>query len=124
MTCDLSTRSGIETLVTNFYAKVKCDSLIGPFFTEVAQVDWDAHIPMLCDFWESILLGTKGYKGNPLQAHQQLHKKASLGTEHFERWTQLFIETVDEHFSGTLAETAKQRALSIATVLQIKINTP
>ncbi len=41
--------------------------------------------------------------------------------EHFQRWILLFNETVDELFKGEKAELIKQRALSISTVMQIKI---
>ncbi len=118
---DITTRQHIELLVDRFYAKVQKDLLIGPFFNEVAKVNWEEHIPTLCDFWESVLLQGNAYKGNAMAVHQQLNQKKALKPEHFERWTKLFLETVDEHFSGNKAELAKQRALSIATVIQIKI---
>jgi len=41
--------------------------------------------------------------------------------EHFQRWIHLFTETVDELFEGNTSELAKQRATSIATVMQIKM---
>jgi hypothetical protein len=37
-----------------------------------------------------------------------------VGKAHFDRWLELFLETVDENFSGPKAEEAKGRALSIA----------
>jgi glyoxylase-like metal-dependent hydrolase (beta-lactamase superfamily II) len=40
---------------------------------------------------------------------------------HFDQWVKLFKETTDEHFEGPNAETAKQRGMSIATLIQIKI---
>jgi len=41
--------------------------------------------------------------------------------EHFQKWLLLFTETVDQLFEGEKAELAKQRATSIATVMQIKM---
>jgi len=41
--------------------------------------------------------------------------------EHFKQWLLHFNQTIDEHFEGEIAHTAKSRALSIATVMQIKI---
>jgi hypothetical protein len=46
-----------------------------------------------------------------------------LKAEFFERWTALFTDTVDEMFAGEKASLAKQRAISIAVVMQIKITT-
>ena len=45
-----------------------------------------------------------------------------LKAEHFRRWTYLFNLTIDELFEGENAERAKQRALSIATVMQVKLS--
>jgi hemoglobin len=42
--------------------------------------------------------------------------------EHFERWRKLFDETVNENFKGEIAHAAKTRALSIATVMQLKVS--
>ncbi|OPZ14298.1 MAG: hypothetical protein BWZ05_02362 [Bacteroidetes bacterium ADurb.BinA245] len=44
-----------------------------------------------------------------------------MNPEHFNRWIELFTKTVDDLFEGTNATTIKQRAMSIATVMQIKI---
>ena len=73
------------------------------------------------DFWQNIIFHTGGYTGNPMRIHMNLHKQAPMKKEHFDRWLQLFTATVDELFEGEKAEQAKQRALSIATVMQINI---
>jgi len=44
-----------------------------------------------------------------------------LKAEHFDRWLLLFKSTVDENFDGEKAELAKQRAMSIATIMQLNI---
>ena len=73
------------------------------------------------DFWENALFFTGGYNGNPLKTHQAFHNKSPLTNEHFKHWLTLFLENVDELFEGEKAELAKQRATSIATVMQMKI---
>jgi hemoglobin len=40
---------------------------------------------------------------------------------HFDRWLELFRNTVDRLFAGPNAEEAKLRALSIATVMLVKV---
>ena len=114
-------REDIEFLMNSFYNKVRRDEVIGYIFNDIAKVDWDHHIPIICDFWENILFQTNVYKGNPMVTHMRLHTLTPLTKSHFERWQKLFIETVDEHFEGEMAELAKQRAISIATMMQIKI---
>ena len=106
----LSTREDIQTLVDSFYAKVRVDELIGPVFNDVAKVDWNEHLPKLYDFWNDLLLGSDLYHGRPFPPHTVL----GLEIQHFERWLQLFTATVDEHFSGSGAERAKNAAASIA----------
>ncbi len=109
-------------LVDSFYARVNEDKLLGPVFNDIAKVDWETHLPKMYDFWESIVFNNAIYRGNPMQAHIDVHRLTQLSKEHFDRWLQLFKATVDDLFSGTNAELIKVRAESIATVLQIKIN--
>jgi hemoglobin len=118
---DITNRQDIQTLVDGFYTKVRADETIGYLFNVVAKVDWPHHLPRMYDFWENIILQTGSFSGNPMAAHAQLHQKSPLSAAHFERWLQLFFETVNEHFEGEKAELAKQRAQSIATMMQIKV---
>jgi hemoglobin len=120
----LSNRSDIQKLVDTFYTKVRADDSIGYLFNDVAKVNWQQHLPRMYDFWENILFQTGGFKGNPMTAHIQLHQKSPLSKAHFDRWLKLFLQTVDELFEGDKAELAKQRALSIATMMQIKVAPP
>jgi len=115
---DIETMADIEMLVNVFYDKVKSDDVIGPFF---AQVNWNQHLPVMYRFWQNAIFYSGGYNGNPLKTHQGLHKVFPLSKEHFEAWTHLFIATVDELYEGTKASLAKQRAASIAAVMQIKL---
>jgi hemoglobin len=117
---DLEGREDIRLLIGSFYTKVRQDELIGPIFNEVAKVDWEHHLPIMYDFWEGILFHTGGYAGNPMKVHRQLHEKFPLEQIHFERWLKIFRETLDEHFEGPVTEQAKQRALSIATMIRLK----
>lgn len=118
---DLENNDDIELLVNTFYDKVKQDEEIRHFFTEVVKVNWEKHLPVMYRFWENIIFHTGSYTGNPMEAHQNLNKRSPMYASHFERWIQLFNETVDELFEGANAFQIKQRALSIATVMQLKV---
>ena len=118
---DIKDRADIQQLVDTFYTKVRADETIGYLFNDVARVNWEQHLPRMYDFWENILFQTGGFKGNPMTAHVQLHQQSPLTAEHFARWQQLFLGTVDELFEGDMAELIKQRARSIATMMQIKV---
>jgi hemoglobin len=118
---DISNRADIQQLVDTFYTKVRSDEVIGYLFNDVAQINWELHLPRMYDFWENIIFQTGSFKGNPMVAHVQLHEKSPLTKEHFARWQQLFLATVNELFEGEKTELAKQRALSIATMMQLKV---
>jgi hemoglobin len=53
-----------------------------------------------------------------LLVHRELHEKSELTSEHFQRWLEMFIATIDEMFSGERAEFLKQRAAAIAARMQ------
>lgn len=118
---ELASRADIELLVQTFYDKVKADPLIGPIFNDVAKVNWQAHLPVMYDFWENTIFFTGNYSGNPMQVHMQLNERFPLNESHFSRWIRLFLLTTDELFEGDKAELAKQRAYSIATMMRIKL---
>lgn len=121
MKADILTKEDIKLLVDSFYEKVKKDTVISYLFNDVAKVNWELHLPRMYDFWENIIFQTGSFSGNPMAAHAQLHQQSPLTAEHFARWQQLFLETVSELFEGDNAVLARQRAVSIATMMQIKV---
>lgn len=111
---DIVSRKDIEILVDRFYEQVKKNSLLAPHFSDV---DWPAHLPVMYNFWSSMMLGEQSYQGNPFQKHANL----PIGTEHFAAWQKLFLETVNGSYKGEKAEEIKMRAKSIALVFQHKM---
>jgi hemoglobin len=118
---DIENREDIIILVDTFYNKVKKDAVIGPFFNDVAKVNWDEHLLKLYDFWETTLFHKALYKGNPIEVHKNLHQLLPLEKKHFDYWVNLFCTTVNELFKGNNAEQIKIKAQSIAIVMQWKI---
>jgi hemoglobin len=119
---DIRDRQDIRLLIDSFYSKVRGDEVIGYIFNDVVRVDWEHHLPVMYDFWEGVLFQQGGYAGNPMVVHTQLNQKTPLTKEHFDRWKLLFLETVEANFEGEKAELARQRAVSIATMMQIKMH--
>ena len=111
---DIENIDDVRILIDSFYAKVKNDDLIAFIFNDVAQVDWPKHLPKMYAFWEFLLLGGESYQGNPMEPHRVLHQKVELKKEFFDRWVELFKQTVDENFQGIRAEEAKNKANLIA----------
>ncbi|MEM6316550.1 MAG: group III truncated hemoglobin [Bacteroidota bacterium] len=119
---DIKNRTDIRTLVNAFYKKMLADEQLGYIFTEVVKIKLDQHLPHLYDFWENALFYTGAYKRDLMDIHLDLHfNQHRLEKVHFDQWLALFNETVDELFAGKKAETAKQRAKSIAIVMHLKI---
>lgn len=118
---DIQTREDLHLLMTEFYKKLLADDKINFIFTEISKVDLEIHLHELVDFWEQLLFDTGNYRKNVLQIHQDVNRKIKLSEEHFTIWLHYFNTTIDENFAGQVAEKMKTRALSIATVMKIKM---
>lgn len=114
---EIKGKQEIIEMVDAFYDKVNKDPLLSPVFNEVAGVDWEKHLPKMYSFWDSLLFGTQTYKGKPFDHHLPL----PLAEKHFERWIALFNETLDEGFTGEVAEEARYKATNIAGVFKFKM---
>ena len=117
----LETRADIELLVNRFYEKVADDEKIGFFFNDVAKVSWDRHLPKMYSFWETLLFGQISYKGNPMAMHFPINEKVAIEKHHFEHWIKLWTDTVEENFTGEMAETAIYKATNIANLMSHKM---
>jgi hemoglobin len=119
---DITSREDIELLITRFYDKVKQDPVIGFIFNDIVKVNWEEHLPIMFDFWETLLLNKTSYTRNTMGIHFDINRKVKLEDVHFNRWIELFTSTVDELFRGETASSAKKRAKSIAEVMLFKMN--
>jgi hemoglobin len=121
---DINNREDIYTLVSTFYNKIKKDDFIGPIFLKIIpDKEWEPHLQKLTDFWQTNLFFVRKFKGNPMKAHKDVDQKFNhtINQTHFDHWLSLWYETVDDLFTGTKANEAKQRARNIAGLLLIKI---
>ncbi|MGH3776423.1 MAG: group III truncated hemoglobin [Pseudonocardiaceae bacterium] len=111
---DIADRQDIAGLVTAFYQRVFADYILGPIFIDIAQMDLPAHLPVMCDFWETVLLRAGLYHRNALRPHLDVNSRVELTPAHFARWLDLWTTTVDERHTGEKAELAKVQATRIA----------
>jgi len=103
----------ITLLVNTFYDKIRKDDLLAPVFNAIIK-DWQPHLEKMVQFWSTLLLYTRTYKGDPLPSHLPL----KVDKLHFDRWLYLFDQTIDELFTGEIAANAKKRAFSIARIMK------
>lgn len=118
----LDNRKDVSLLVKSFYRKIRKDDTLGPIFNGIIK-DWDAHLELLTDFWESQLFLKRKYSGDPIKAHQKTDDFMgnTMTMEHFGIWLNLWFATIDELFSGENAWIAKNRARKMNTMLFMKI---
>lgn len=83
----------IRAVVDDFYGRVRQDALLGPVF-DAHVADWGPHLNKMYGFWSTVLLGDRQYTGNPFVKH---HAISELSAGHFERWLNLFAETLATH---------------------------
>lgn len=119
---DIHGRAEIETLVNTFYERVRSDAVLGFIFDKVAQTNWEAHLPKMYSFWETVMFRSGGFTGNPIAAHAKLVPLTNMGREQFDRWLKLFRGTVDDLFAGEHADHIKNCAEDMANVIHARIN--
>ena len=120
---DITSRQDLHLIVKTFYKELLLHQELAPFFEDFKAPDkLKAHLEVLVDFWDNTLFYSGAYTKNVIRPHIKIHEIKKISAIHFETWLDLFNKAVDEHFEGLQATTIKNRALSIATVMRIKLN--
>ena len=109
----------IADMVDTFYGAIRRDPLLGPIFAEAIGDNWTPHLVKMKDFWSSVLLASRTYKGNPMITHLELPR---LRENHFEHWLELWRETAAALCSPALAEAFVERAEMIGARLLYAIS--
>lgn len=118
---DLAGRDDVEVLLRRFYGRALYDDLLGEPFAEIRAQGLESHLPVMCDFWETVLFRTGRYRRSALRAHQHVHYRVPLSANHFLRWLTLWNSTVDQMFAGPVAEHAKIQAARIAGAMHRRL---
>lgn len=109
---DIKDIQSIRIFVDEFYSQVRKDALLGPVFENAIKDNWTLHLEKMYAFWNAALFGVAGFRGNPFAKHAPL----AIEQPHFDRWLELFNETIDRHFKGFVATDAKNRAILMANI--------
>jgi len=119
---DVTSKEDLYNIVSLFYKKLLADDLLKPFFIKFENPEFlEIHLQTLVKFWSQVLFYTGEYQNNAMQPHFIIHQKTPIKKEHFKHWLLLFNTSVNELFKGDNAHAIKSRALSIATIMEIKI---
>lgn len=114
---DIKGIDDIKIMVNEFYQKVREDELLAPIFNFRLSTHWEPHLEKMYTFWNAALFGVKEYNGNPFIKHATME----LEKEHFNRWINLFNETINKNFEGPVAKEAMSRAGIMASMFLNKI---
>lgn len=119
---DIENKKDLEILLSKFYSKLLSDKTISYIFTDIAKINIQTHLPKIVDFWNLSLFGKGDYSNNVMKIHLDLNAEEKLNENHFKTWLSNFYINIDENFSGQNSEIIKTKALSISTVMQIKMH--
>lgn len=119
---DIKNREDLYLILNNFYKRLLHDQTMKHFFEKFEAKDsLEKHLLILVDFWDNILFYSNTYNKNAMLPHIEMSKKKTFEKAHFDIWLKHFSQSIDDDFKGENAEIAKNRARSIATVMQLKI---
>ncbi len=113
---DLDSVEQIAMMVDRFYTDIRADEQLGPIFNDLAQVNWDTHLPKLTSFWSRALLGLGQFNGNPMAKHIAINQQVPLTIELFNRWLTLFAANLEGSWEGPNTNRARAVAQNVARV--------
>jgi hemoglobin len=110
---DITNKQDIEKIINLFYEKLLHIDEIKSVFK---GINFQSHLPNIVSFWSFVLLDEQGYTTNVFEKHIHLPIKPEM----FEVWLKVFVDSVDELFTGEKAELAKQRATILTFTFKSK----
>ena len=120
---DISGREDLFKIVSDFYGYLFDSDRLSHFFESFREDEvLHRHLITLVDFWDNTLFYSGTYNKNAMKPHFKINEEKGLNAPDFEEWLLLFNRAVDDNFSGVNSDTIKNRALSIATVMRLKMN--
>jgi hemoglobin len=112
---DLDDPVEILELVTRQYSDVVQDELLAPYFDfGTGDGNWQAHIRSVADYWNHVVLLAPDYEIDVIESHRSIHEEHPFTPDLFDRWLEIFTDTVDGGWRGPNAERAKKRATGMA----------
>lgn len=101
----------MAVLVHGFYADVRAHPLLGPVFDAALHGRWDAHLERLVDFWCTVALGQRRFRGDVFGKHMEL---SGITPAHFAAWVGLWQQHTSRLFAPGVAQDLQIAAHGIA----------
>ncbi|MCK0153040.1 group III truncated hemoglobin [Alcanivorax sp. S6407] len=120
---DLDSKANIDAMVHGFYRRLLEDPVMAPVFFEVAGIDLNKHLPIICQYWHKMLLGDRAYQRHMMEKHRALDDKLPLTGAHHERWLGHFMANLEGRFAGPNTDRARRLAARIMDNLYLQLQT-
>lgn len=114
---DIQNIEDIKIVVNTFYGRIQKNEVLGPIFEERIGGRWEQHLEKMYRFWQTILFDEHTYSGAPFPPHATM----SIDESHFIIWVQNWTGTVDEFYTGPIADEAKKRGTLMAAIFNSKL---
>lgn len=115
------TETSVRAVVEDFYGRIRADPELGPMFETRLADRWPEHLARMCDFWTTVLLGTRRYRGHPMASHMRV---PGLEPAHFTRWMDVFARTARAHLAEDAAVEMIRRAGRMRRALERAVCAP
>ena len=115
---DIQSLEDIKLMVNTFYDRIQKNQVLGPIFEERIGGRWEQHLEKMYCFWQTILFNEHTYNGSPFPPHATM----PIDESHFTIWVQNWTATIDEFFTGPIAEEAKKRGTLMAAIFNSKLD--
>lgn len=110
---DLDSAGQIDRFVRLFYRRLLADQRLAPYFTEVAGITLEDHLPLISAYWQKMLLGERQYQRHTMARHRQLHARRALTGAQHEAWLGHFFAVAQDNFAGPYTDRARQIAARV-----------
>ena len=98
----------------DFYGDVRKHPLLGPVFEKEIGAHWEEHLLRMVDFWSTVMLGSRKFRGNLVHRHLQLE---NVTPEHFKAWIQLWTKHTSDRFDTSTTNKLRRVAHDIGRQL-------
>ena len=95
---DLANRGDVEALLRRLYGQVLVDDILAEPFAEIRMNGPESHLPVMCDFWQTVLFRAGLYGRSEVRAHHPV--RAGDGLLHVRRWLKLWNSAIDQMYHG------------------------
>lgn len=114
---DIENENDIKEIIDVLYNILQQDKKYTAILLKLSEKDWKIELTEMYSFWNKLLFGKGSYSKNPFKERIPIliDKKCYTG------FITLFNTTIDNHYKGLIADSAKARVSAISYIYQNKL---